>query len=159
MSTISEPAPLIDAAGATSKYIVFRSAGGRTTFSNETAVCEACHALIHEGLLRVTGDPQGGLSWSTAADLLGLDSLGLDTKKENEFLTRMPVIESTAVDSHPPRTDNDVAPALVRGLVRLGYSKAEAQERIAGAIRTLMVEGIEITEREILQRALCPHGR
>ena len=47
----------------------------------------------------------------------------------------------------------------MRGLAKLGYDKGEAEEMIAQAIRTLMLEGIDITEQEILQQALCPHGR
>ncbi|MFQ5460786.1 MAG: HNH endonuclease, partial [Anaerolineae bacterium] len=36
-------------------HIVFRSAGGPTTPSNEVTVCDRCHALIHADLLEVTG--------------------------------------------------------------------------------------------------------
>ena len=136
-----------------SHHIVFRSAGGRTAFSNETAVCETCHALIHEGLLRIVGNPHAGLSWSTA-----VDSLGFDMKEENEFLTRMPVIEAAPVSSAPAGNDLDVVPALTRALVQLGYGREEAGRRIARATHALMAEGGEITEQGILQQALCPNG-
>lgn len=45
-------------------HIVFRSEGGRTELSNEVAVCDRCHALIHAGLLEVTGRPGEGLTWT-----------------------------------------------------------------------------------------------
>jgi hypothetical protein len=43
---------------------VYRSEGGRTILSNEVTVCERCHALIHAGLLEVTGHPGEGLTWT-----------------------------------------------------------------------------------------------
>jgi len=45
-------------------HIVFRSAGGRTSLANEIAVCDRCHALIHAGLLDVSGSPYTDLTWS-----------------------------------------------------------------------------------------------
>lgn len=36
-------------------HIVLRSKGGPTRMSNEVAVCDTCHALLHKGLLEVTG--------------------------------------------------------------------------------------------------------
>jgi hypothetical protein len=44
-------------------HIVFRSEGGRTMMSNEVAVCDRCHALLHQGLLEVKGSPDEGLIW------------------------------------------------------------------------------------------------
>jgi hypothetical protein len=44
-------------------HIVFRSRGGRTVLTNEVAVCDVCHALLHKGLLEVTGSPDGKLEW------------------------------------------------------------------------------------------------
>jgi len=45
-------------------HIVFRSAGGPTGLANEIAVCDLCHAMIHAGLLEVSGSPYTGLTWS-----------------------------------------------------------------------------------------------
>jgi len=45
-------------------HIVFRSAGGPTCLANEIAVCDQCHAMIHAGLLEVTGSPYTELTWS-----------------------------------------------------------------------------------------------
>ena len=73
----------------------------------------------------------------------------------------MPVIQSPGVDSAPPRSDDDMgymASVLARGLVKLGYDKGPAEEMVSQSIRALMIQGVEITEQEILQQALCPNG-
>ncbi len=44
-------------------HIIYRRDGGRTALWNETAVCGRCHALIHAGLLLVSGDPALELQW------------------------------------------------------------------------------------------------
>jgi len=38
-------------------HIVFRTAGGSTCLANEIALCDRRHAMIHAGLLEVTGSP------------------------------------------------------------------------------------------------------
>ena len=43
---------------------VFRANGGRTVLSNEVAVCSTCHALIHAGLLDLSGCPDTGITWT-----------------------------------------------------------------------------------------------
>ena len=43
-------------------HIVFRSQGGKTKLANEEAVCGTCHALIHAGVLRVSGLADGAAS-------------------------------------------------------------------------------------------------
>jgi hypothetical protein len=45
-------------------HIVYGAAGGRTVLSNEVTVCDQCHALVHAGLLEVTGHPGEGLTWT-----------------------------------------------------------------------------------------------
>ncbi|MCI0670846.1 MAG: HNH endonuclease, partial [Myxococcaceae bacterium] len=49
-------------------HIVFRSRGGRTVPENEAATCSTCHALIHAGLLSVTGTAGEGLRWRARAE-------------------------------------------------------------------------------------------
>jgi len=44
-------------------HIVFRSAGGPTCLANEIGVCDQCHAMIHAGLLEVSGSPYTDLTW------------------------------------------------------------------------------------------------
>ena len=44
-------------------HIVFRSLGGRSVLSNEVALCDVCHALVHQGLLDITGTADGRLQW------------------------------------------------------------------------------------------------
>jgi len=45
-------------------HIVFRSAGGPTCLANEIAVCDLCHAMIHAGLLEVSGSPYTDITWT-----------------------------------------------------------------------------------------------
>ena len=49
-------------------HIRFRSAGGRTSLSNEAWCCVRCHAAIHAGCLTVEGDAERGLVWRTRAE-------------------------------------------------------------------------------------------
>jgi hypothetical protein len=45
-------------------HIIWRSRGGRTVMSNEITICSQCHALVHVELLRVSGTPSTGLTWT-----------------------------------------------------------------------------------------------
>jgi hypothetical protein len=54
-------------------HLRYRSRGGRTELWNELLVCRRCHALIHQGLLEVSGDPLGTLEWVPAAEKIRLD--------------------------------------------------------------------------------------
>lgn len=55
--------------------VQWKSHGGRTHIDNEISVCERCHSLIHEGLLRVSDRAPHGLRWSgpKGEALLGFD--------------------------------------------------------------------------------------
>ncbi len=67
---------------------------------------------------------------------------------------------STRVDSAPVEsTAYEGLDALVRGLTRLGYERAEAREKLEKAIAELIEEGAELVDERILQQALCPAGR
>ena len=44
-------------------HVDWRCHGGKTVLSNETCVCQTHHALLHEGLLFVTGRAPHGLEW------------------------------------------------------------------------------------------------
>lgn len=49
-------------------HIVFRSRGGRTDMANQVAICRTCHALVHAGLLEVSGQADGdSLRWTSRA--------------------------------------------------------------------------------------------
>jgi len=54
-------------------HIVFRSRGGKTESANEVAVCTTCHALVHAGLLRVSGCADGELQWRPVVSADTLD--------------------------------------------------------------------------------------
>lgn len=45
-------------------HVTWKSHGGRTHVLNEVGICQTCHDLIHEGLLRVDGVAPHGLKWS-----------------------------------------------------------------------------------------------
>ena len=45
-------------------HIVYRSRGGKTTRSNVALLCLACHADVHAGRLRISGDADGVLTFT-----------------------------------------------------------------------------------------------
>jgi hypothetical protein len=55
-------------------HIHHRAKGGRTVLSNSTAVCSRCHALLHAGLLTVSGDPFSDLKWRPRSNGIALGS-------------------------------------------------------------------------------------
>jgi hypothetical protein len=76
--------------GLQAHHLKFRSEGGRTELWNEVLLCPRCHALIHQGLLEVRGDPAGELEWKPAAEKLG--RLDLDLAEERRELAEVPVV-------------------------------------------------------------------
>jgi 5-methylcytosine-specific restriction endonuclease McrA len=54
-------------------HIVFREDGGATELGNEVALCTTCHALVHAGLLEVTGRPGEDLRWKAVATTFDRD--------------------------------------------------------------------------------------
>jgi hypothetical protein len=71
-------------------HIVFRSRGGKTELPNEVAVCTTCHALIHAGLLRVSGSASGDLRWLPVA---AKDDLGRNVASVCLTADRLPVLQ------------------------------------------------------------------
>ena len=144
--------------GLHAHHIRWRSNGGKTALSNETAVCFRCHALIHQGLLAVTVEPDGSLRWSAKGD-------GLDFDLEREDLSALsqmaraftylngsapsPKAEGTA----PPEALADLE-AIVGGLERLGFGRREARERLLEAHRRLSEAGKTPTEEDVVREAL-----
>ena len=63
-----------------SHHVKWRSLGGRTHLINEVCVCQRCHSLIHEGLLKLEGTAPHGLRW------YGADGEPLETVDECSFL-------------------------------------------------------------------------
>ncbi|MDH3285771.1 MAG: HNH endonuclease, partial [Acidobacteriota bacterium] len=122
-------------------HIVFRAAGGRTELANEVAVCVTCHALIHAGLLSVTGSAEDGLRWQpmlrprAAAESANADSPGTAAR--------------AAPRPGAPKLDQD---ALAGGLVRLGHSKTRSVRAIEASIASLPID--QRTEATVLRHAL-----
>ena len=152
-------------------HIEFRSHGGETSLENEVGVCEVCHALIHAGLLRVSGDANGTLSWSPA---VSDQALGGKIAAEGAAADRLPVLrivtgseagptkESAIADSAERKVSTtptartacalDLA-ALAQGLTRLGVSAARSKQIIGSTVAALP-HG-EHTESNVLRRALA----
>jgi 5-methylcytosine-specific restriction endonuclease McrA len=134
-------------------HIVLRSRGGRTEMANEVAVCVTCHALIHAGLLRVSGRADGALGWSPVAPD---DSLAREVASGAAVADRLPVLqleprESAIADSpceHAPDLDD-----LAHGLMRLGVPAVRSRRMIDAAVGSLP-RG-EITEASVLRRAIA----
>ena len=129
--------------------------GGPTRVWNETAVCATCHALIHEGLLAVTGNAVSGLEWTPRKPRPRVDISHEARKLDATIIQFHPSPDSTRVES----TAYEGLDALVRGLTRLGYERAEAREKLEKAIAELIEEGAELVDERILQQALCPQAR
>jgi hypothetical protein len=141
-------------------HILYRSHGGRTIPANEVAVCTTCHALIHAGLLDVSGDPFSRLSWRPRSRNLALDS-GDDSAALGEI--PMVHVESATADSSASATadcvsdDPDEIENLAGALARLGLTRKEARARLEMAHEELTKNdgGAAIDEEQLLQRALC----
>jgi len=141
-------------------HIKYRACGGKTVLVNEICLCSLCHALVHDGRLRIEGNPIDGLRWITAAeaiaapleeDLKFLSELGLEGKftlrahEERDESTRVDFLDEAS-----PRTAS-----LLRALRSLGYSKADATQRLRQAYRRLF-EALRRapSEEELLREAL-----
>ncbi len=109
------------------RHIVLRFRGRPTVPWNGVAVCDVCHALIHQGLLDVIGSPDIGLIWQPrprgtgvkVRDLAGLRarlaSLGEDLEPSN--------VHPACGAHHPlpasvPATDSDGRSTVAPGLWR-----------------------------------------
>jgi 5-methylcytosine-specific restriction endonuclease McrA len=146
-------------------HIVFRSRGGRTEAGNEIAVCATCHALVHAGLLRVTGRANGELCWQPAASG---DGLGAALGADRAAAERLPVLhleaplswadaraangeESADADSTTGAVvDRD---ALASALVRLGVP-VDRSKRLVGAAIEALSPGTR-TDTAVLRHALA----
>ena len=185
--------------------------------SNEVAVCDTCHALLHKGLLEVTGSVDSGLVWrrhpmSPDARLRDVEQLRerlaeMIVREEADRCTESTYVdgpaagpagdpfdpatavaaagrpapapapgaatgrsESTYVDGPAMRPPPGISAGdagrrlqdLHRALVRLGYPRREAEERIGAAVAALAAArpsgpGLRFElpdEADILMRAL-----
>ena len=136
-------------------HIEHRARGGRTLAENEVAVCTTCHALIHAGLLEVTGDPFTGLGWRPRSR-----GLAVDAAEDRDALAAVPtvVIESGIPDSSPPKSAAlaaDDVDALAGALVRLGVPKKQARARVEWAAQSLATSGQSLDEGKVLSLAIA----
>jgi hypothetical protein len=161
------------ALGLHAHHLLFRANGGKTALWNEVLTCGICHALVHASLLKVEGNPATGLTWKPRCP-----DLKPGFEKELTELASVPdvrvVRESGCTDSESGCADSGAAgtkkksgcpdsavsghpdcdSALARGLVKLGYSRKEAEERIEEAWKKLAGGPDKPREEEILLAAL-----
>jgi hypothetical protein len=145
--------------GLHAHHIRWRCHGGKTALWNEAAVCFRCHALIHQGLLSVTANPDGTLHWVAKGD--GLDftlEKGVLSSAMNRIAAALACARETARPSGVPPVPTPEEPAdlevLVGGLEPLGFKKDEARERLLKAHRLLSEGGKTPTEEEVVREAL-----
>jgi len=124
-------------------HIEHRSHGGRTHPANEVAVCTRCHALLHAGLLRVSGDMDTGLSWQPRSERIAVDS-GPDAAA----LMEIPMVKQSAV------TDTADIKTVSGALERLGFSRREARARVERAWSEVAKDGQALEENVLLTQAL-----
>ena len=147
-------------------------------------MCSTCHSLIHAGLLRVEGDPQGGLKWTpkcedsdfslseelaratTVAEVhvkpLFDGGSGNSTAVENENSTAVENENSTAVENSPLHENSpavefsqaDTDDLLTEALIGAGCTEKDARRRLAVARARLAAQGEAATEENILREAL-----
>lgn len=143
-------------------HIVLRSRGGKTKLANEVAVCATCHALVHAGLLRMSGSAEGEVRWmpvaagrSPAHDVASERSQA-DRLPVVQFVARSTVEESDADSSALTNAASDHGlnlDDLACGLTRLGVSAIRSRRIIDAAIAALPPD--EMTEATVLRRALA----
>jgi hypothetical protein len=144
--------------GLHAHHIEFRVHGGRTVLANEVLICSTCHALVHQGLLRLEGNPLDGLSFvprgpgEPSASMKDFECKLEELAAREEIAYReraggsgFPGEESIIIDSSPRLWD------LADALRSLGYSREESGRRVARARETL---GESASEEEILAAAL-----
>ena len=124
-------------------HIQYRSHGGPTHPVNEIAVCTRCHALLHAGLLRVSGNVDTGLNWHPRSEKITVDS-GQDAAA----LMKIPVVTVSA------SADTADIEAVSSALERLGFSRREARARVERAWSEVTKDGQALEEKVLLAQAL-----
>ena len=123
--------------------------------ANEVAVCTTCHALVHAGLLRVTGRADEELHWSPVAADRGPSPDGQRSRDVEQSANADSPSESEPKNGRgaSARGCGVDLEALAQGLVRLGVPVARSR-RIIGSV----VDGMprdELTEASVLRGALA----
>jgi len=110
---------------------------------NEVAVCTRCHALLHAGLLEVTGDMDTGLNWKSRSERIAVDSV-----PDAAALMEIPVVTVSACADTP-----DIE-TVSSALKRLGFSSREARARVERAWSEVAKDGQALEEEALLAQAL-----
>ncbi len=84
--------------GLQAHHVRFRAKGGRTVLANECCLCVSCHSLLHQGLLKLTGNPIDGITFHTRADDLTEEF----TKELEEKISAVPVLIITPTKEDDP---------------------------------------------------------
>ena len=139
-------------------HIEFRSEGGATALWNEVWRCRRCHACIHAGVLVVEGDPVGALTWTPrAADITRR------VREEPQTTRSLPEVRvvETPEFSGCPETDSVNADTgseeiedATAGLVGLGWTRAQATERVRRAWARLSLAEDPVDVGKLLSAAL-----
>ena len=99
--------------GLHAHHVRYRSKGGRTVLANECCLCVRCHSLLHQGLLKISGNPIDGITFHTPAEELTEELI----KQAEEKIASVPVLivchrkEEAPEPSGPPVAAGPVAPA------------------------------------------------
>jgi hypothetical protein len=156
------------------------SQGGRTALWNEATLCVACHAAVEQGLLKVTGDPLGGFTFTTRADEIGLelaeegraiDSLPMVTVQSTYVNGSRPtdqstyrngstqVNQSTQVDGPSTPEEAEVFETCAAALRSLGSRRDSALRATERAFAKLRAAGTPIGEEALIKAALARSPR
>ena len=124
-------------------HIRYRSHGGRTHPTNEVAVCTRCHALLHAGLLRVSGDMDTGLKWKPRSQ-----SIAVDSGPDAAALMEIPMVTVSA------SADSADIESVSGALEHLGYTRREARARVEQAWSRIAKDSQTLDEEALLSEAL-----
>jgi hypothetical protein len=146
------------------------SQGGRTALWNEATLCVACHAAVEQGLLKVTGDPLGGFTFTTRAD-----EIGLELAKEGLAIDNLPLVAvqstyvnsgraadqstylngSTQVDAPSTPEESEAFETCAAALRSLGSRRDSALRSTQRAFLRLRAAGTPIGEEALIKAALA----
>ena len=128
-------------------HIHYRSHGGRTLPVNEVSVCTRCHALLHAGLLHVSGDMDTGLNWQPRSERIS-ERIVVDFGPDAVALMEIPVVMASVT------TDTVDFETISVALERLGFSRKEARARVERAWSEVAKDGQALEMGELLTQAL-----
>ena len=143
--------------GLQSNHIEERAKGGRTELANANIFCPRCHACYHAGLLDVRRAPDGTPIVTRRGDVIRKQF-----EEETRELPSNPkvVVVGPGTPQASGRLEGDGVPRRLGRVLRFirkikDWEKAEAEERVAGALSKLAEIGkSEPREDEVITMAL-----